>query len=175
MSNNNHNNSTSSYINEHSELLKTTSFSTKSIHFAQEPEKWDSRCVVAPIVLATTFKQFAPHEFIYDYGRCDNPTRRTLELAIAELENAKYGACFSSGIGAVTSAIHLIENGDHAILSDAIYGGTHNYLNKVAPKDGVQVTEVDMANIDNVVNALKPNTKVLILLIQDTSKSTGKK
>jgi cystathionine gamma-lyase len=74
-------------------------FATKAIHVAQEPEKWDSRCVIPPIVLSSTFKQTSPGEYTFDYGRSGNPTRNTLEGCLAPLEKAKYALCFSSGLG----------------------------------------------------------------------------
>jgi cystathionine gamma-lyase len=146
--------------NNHEDLLDNAGFATKAIHYAQEPEKWDSRCVAPPIVLSSTFKLFGSSSNSFEYGRMSNPTRQALEKTLAALENAKYGLCFSSGIGAISTASFLIGNGDHIILSDDIYGGTHRYYGHIAPQNGIESTNVDMTNLDNVSNALRPNTKV---------------
>lgn len=43
-------------------LAPRRSFTTRVIHTDQNPERWDSRCVVAPLYTSTTFKQKAPGE-----------------------------------------------------------------------------------------------------------------
>lgn len=43
-------------------LARRRSFTTKTIHTAQNPERWESHCVVSPIFTSTTFKQKAPGE-----------------------------------------------------------------------------------------------------------------
>ncbi|CAG5112764.1 Oidioi.mRNA.OKI2018_I69.chr2.g6943.t2.cds [Oikopleura dioica] len=54
-----------------------------------------------------------------------------------------------------------MKNGDHAVTGDDLYGGTNRYFNKVASKHGVEFTMVDVRNPDNVVAAIKPNTKMV--------------
>lgn len=50
-------------------------FETNALHAGQEPEQWESRCVVPPLVMSTTFKQYSPGVTAgYDYGRSGNPT-----------------------------------------------------------------------------------------------------
>ena len=135
-------------------------FATNAIHASQEPEKWDSRCVVQPIVLSTTFKQFGPGEYIFDYGRSGNPTRQTLEECLAKLEKAKYGLCFSSGLGATTTVSYLLETGKHVLLCDDVYGGSNRFFRLCASRMGISTTFVDMRDLDNISNNLKDNTAV---------------
>ena len=101
-------------------------FATLAIHAGQDPEKWNSRDLVPPITLATTFKQTKPgiqHPF---YGRCGNPTRSCLEECVAAIEDGKYGHCFSSGMAAIHAIINcFLQSGDHIITSDDVYGGTN--------------------------------------------------
>ena len=93
-------------------LIQDPAFATKAIHVGQEPEKWNSRAVVPPITLATTFKQDAPAQHRgYEYGRSGNPSRDVLEECLASLDNAKYGMCFASGLGATTAIVHLLNAG----------------------------------------------------------------
>ena len=93
-------------------LQQDPGFATKAIHVGQEPEKWNSRAVVPPITLATTFKQDGPAQHRgYEYGRSGNPSRSVLEECLASLDNAKYGMCFASGLGASTAVVHLLDAG----------------------------------------------------------------
>ncbi|CAG5114387.1 Oidioi.mRNA.OKI2018_I69.chrUn_1.g17208.t1.cds [Oikopleura dioica] len=140
-------------------------FGTDAIHAGQEPEKWDSRSVVPLIGLSTTFKQVSPgvlrHDR-YEYSRGGNPTRECLEECVAKLENGKHALAYASGLAATMSMVEaLLENGDHAVTGDDLYGGTNRYFNKVASKHGVEFTMVDVRNPDNVVAAIKPNTKMV--------------
>lgn len=140
-------------------------FGTDAIHAGQEPEKWDSRSVVPLIGLSTTFKQESPgvlrHDK-YEYSRGGNPTRECLEECVAKIENGKHALAYASGLAATMSMVEaLLENGDHAVTGDDLYGGTNRYFNKVASKHGVEFTMVDVRNPDNVVAAIKPNTKMV--------------
>ena len=147
---------------KHENHYENTGIATKAIHYAQETEKWDSRCVIPPIVLSSTFKLYDTSPYIY--GRLGNPTRDTLEKALAALENAKFGLCFSSGMGAITTASYLVGAGNHVILADNVYGGTSRFYNTFAPENGIEVDNVDMTDLQNVSKALKTNTKVHINL-----------
>jgi len=141
------------------------SFGTDAIHAGQEPEKWDSRSVVPLIGLSTTFKQESPgvlrHDK-YEYSRGGNPTRECLEECVAKIENGKHALAYASGLAATMSMVEaLLENGDHAVTGDDLYGGTNRYFNKVATKHGIEFNMVDVRNPDNVVAAIKPNTKMV--------------
>lgn len=96
----------------------------------------------------------------YDYGRSGNPSRNVLETCLAALEEGKHGLCFSSGLGAMTAITALLEAGDHLIAGDDLYGGTNRYIQKCLSKQGTKSTFVDMTNVQNVIDALQPNTKV---------------
>lgn len=64
----------------------------------------------------------------FEYGRSGNPTRNTLEECLAALDNGKYGLTFASGLGATTTIVSLLSNGDHIVSSDDLYGGTNRLL-----------------------------------------------
>jgi len=137
-------------------------FATDVLHEGQEPEQWNSRAVVPPISTATTFKQFAPAEHNgFEYSRSGNPTRNCLEKCIAAAEGGKHGMCFSSGLAATTTATQLWKAGDHIICMDDVYGGTNRYFNKCAAKFGLDVSMVDLTKVNNIMDALKPNTKMV--------------
>ncbi|XP_018315202.1 putative cystathionine gamma-lyase 2 [Mycetomoellerius zeteki] len=139
-------------------------FATIAIHAGQDPDQWNHCSVVPPMVMSTTFKQDSPappREYVY--GRSGNPTRNVLETCLAALENAKHAFCFSSGLGTLTAIAGLLEAGDHLIVGDDLYGGTNRYIQKCSSKQGVQHTFVDMTDVQNVKDAIQPNTKMVWL------------
>ncbi|XP_017778244.1 PREDICTED: putative cystathionine gamma-lyase 2 [Nicrophorus vespilloides] len=139
-------------------------FATRAIHSGQNPDNWDSMCVVPPIVLSTTFKQYGPADFKkYEYGRSGNPSRDVLETCLASLEDAKHGVCFSSGLGAITGLLGMFQSGDHIITGDDIYGGSNRLFNQVGKKFGFEVSHVDGTDVNNVAAAIQSNTKLIWL------------
>ncbi|KAI5643249.1 cys/Met metabolism PLP-dependent enzyme domain-containing protein [Phthorimaea operculella] len=145
--------------------LPNVGFSTAAIHSGQDPERWQSRAVVPPIVTATTFKQSSPYgehqEFVY--GRSGNPTRKSLEECLAAVEGAKYALTFASGLGAVSAIVSLISAGDHLLTSDDVYGGTTRLFRNVVARMGIEITYIDFTNLDDVRKSLKTNTKMIWL------------
>ena len=76
--------------------------------------------------MATTFKQISPGNHVgYEYGRTGNPTRNSLEAALAPLEKAKYAVVFSSGMGAVMTLSYLLKTGDHILTVVIIFTLNH--------------------------------------------------
>lgn len=73
---------------------KQEGFATLAVHAGQDHRQWKSGAVVPPIVASSTFGQHAPAQpFVpgMNYSRSLNPTRSSLETALAALENGKYG------------------------------------------------------------------------------------
>ncbi|CAB3380043.1 Hypothetical predicted protein [Cloeon dipterum] len=143
-------------------LKQEPGYATKAIHEGQEPSQWNSRAIVPPITLATTFEQDAPAKHRgYEYGRSGNPSRNVLEKCLAALDGAKHGLCFSSGLGATTGLVHLLSSGDHLLSVDDVYGGTGRYFRQCATKFGIQVDFVDATKLELLEKAIKPNTKMV--------------
>lgn len=139
-------------------------FATNAIHVGQDPDKWDSRTVVTPIILGTTFKQDEPGKhYGFEYGRSGNPTRNTLEETLASLEKAKHAMTFSSGLGALTTISYLLKSGDHVVLVDDVYGGTNRFFRHCASRMGIESTFVDMVDLDAIEHAFKDNTAMVWL------------
>src|SRR5438046_8731709 len=100
-------------------------FETRAIHEGQEPDP-ATGAITVPIYQTSTYAQEAVGEHKgYDYSRVANPTRTALQLCLASLESAEHGVAFSSGLGAVTTIIHLVEPGDRVVLVAAVYGGVY--------------------------------------------------
>ncbi|MFK7985140.1 MAG: cystathionine gamma-synthase [Sandaracinaceae bacterium] len=140
---------------------KSTRIETLAIHAGQEPDPV-SGAVMTPIVLASTFAQSSPgvHKG-WEYARTGNPTRDTLERCLAGLEGGSHGLCFASGCAAMTTLLHTLSPGDHIVASDDVYGGSYRILDKVMGPLGMETTQVDMTDPENVAKAIRPETKML--------------
>lgn len=83
-----------------------------------------------------------------------------LETCLAALEDGKHACTFSSGLGATTVLTALIKAGDHLIAGDDLYGGTNRYFQQCLTKQNIDISFIDMTNPQNVMKAIRPNTKV---------------
>jgi cystathionine beta-lyase/cystathionine gamma-synthase len=111
-------------------------FETRAIHVGQEPDP-ATGAVIVPIYQTSTYAQEAVgvHKG-YDYSRVANPTRTSLQLALASLENAEHGIAFSSGIGATSTLMHLLDPGDRCVLVADVYGGVYRMTSQVYEPKG---------------------------------------
>jgi len=136
-------------------------FGTKAIHAGQEPDP-TTGAIMTPIYQTSTYVQESPgvHKG-YAYARGKNPTRVALERCLAELENAKHGLCFSSGMGAADAIIKLLVPGDEVIATDDLYGGSYRMFTKVFAKYGIVFHFVDMHDFDALEKTVNAKTKML--------------
>ncbi len=136
-------------------------FATKVIHAGQEPDP-STGAIMTPIYQTSTFVQESPGKNKgYGYARGKNPTRNALEKCIAELENAKHGICFSSGMGAVDAVIKLLKPGDEVITGDDLYGGSYRMFTKVYQNWGIKFHFIDLNDPNNIKKHINSNTKLL--------------
>jgi cystathionine gamma-synthase len=133
-------------------------FETRAIHAGQDPDPVTG-AVVPPIHLATTFAQEEPGKAEYEYSRSDNPTRRSLEVAIASLEGAARGLAFASGMAAEDAILRALRPGDHLIVPNDAYGGTWRLVDKVYGPIGVTHTSVDLSDAESVAAAWTDTTR----------------
>lgn len=99
----------------------------------------------------------------YDYSRLANPTRTSLEEAIACLENGKFGFAFSSGMAAISTVLTLFTSNDHIILSDDLYGGTFRICDDIYKRYGLEFDYVDTSDLELIKAKIKPNTKAIFI------------
>lgn len=99
----------------------------------------------------------------YNYSRLQNPTRQELERTMAILEEGVEGYAFTSGQAANMAVFDYLKRGDHCLLCDDIYGGTHRIVEDIFKVNGIEISYVDMGNLDDVRAAMKPNTKMVFL------------
>ncbi|MFT3846364.1 MAG: cystathionine gamma-synthase [Lacibacter sp.] len=134
---------------------------TKVIHAGMVPDP-STGAIMTPIYQTSTYVQEAPGvNKGYEYARSQNPTRKALEDALAEIENGKYGLVFSSGVAATDAVIKLLSPGDEIIAANDMYGGTYRLFMKVFEKFGLKFNYVDTTNPANVKAALTANTKLI--------------
>ncbi|HOF16092.1 MAG TPA: aminotransferase class I/II-fold pyridoxal phosphate-dependent enzyme [Bacteroidales bacterium] len=146
-------------------------FNTKLIHAGAFEDEFGSATV--PIYQTSTFKFknaqhgadcFSGKSDGYIYTRIGNPTIRAFERNIAELENGYDGIATSSGIGAVSSVyMALLGAGSHIVSSDAVYGPARGILEQDFSRFNVEASFVNTSNTENILKAIRPNTKVLYI------------
>ncbi len=138
-----------------------TAFETRAIHAGQDPDP-ATGAIITPIYQTSTFVQSAVGEHLgYDYARSDNPTRSALQEALASLEGGAWALAYASGLAATQNVHYLLSPGDHILLSDDAYGGTHRFIAKVWSRYGIDYSLADMANLDAVRDGLRPNTRLV--------------
>jgi cystathionine gamma-synthase len=127
-------------------------FETRAIHDGQEPDP-ATGSVTVPIYQTSTYVQDAVgvHKG-YDYARVANPTRTALQLCLASLEGAEHGVAYSSGMGAVTTVMHLVNPGDHVVCVNDVYGGVYRLFSQVYEPKGYSF---DFIGVDEINNSLR--------------------
>ncbi len=113
-------------------------FETRAIHEGQQPDPATGALTV-PIYQTSTFVQEAVGEHQgYDYSRAGNPTRTALQLCLASLEGAEHGAAFSSGLGATTTIMHLVNPGERVVCVNDVYGGVFRMFSQIYQPKGYE-------------------------------------
>jgi len=138
-------------------------FSTRALHVGQGPDP-ATGAVVQPIHMAATFAQqgVGKHQG-FEYSRTGNPTRNALEECLASLEDAKHCLAFSSGLGAETTLMLLLNPGDRVVYMEDVYGGTFRLFDKVLKRYGLEFSAIDASDIDAVEKAMTPQTRMVWL------------
>jgi cystathionine beta-lyase/cystathionine gamma-synthase len=138
-------------------------FSTKAIHAGVEPDP-STGSIMTPVHLTSTYAQeeLGKHKG-YEYSRASNPTRTALERNIAALEGGREGLAFASGMAATAAVFHLLEAGDHIIVSRNVYGGTYRLGKLVLSSYKLDFEFVDTTDVKNIDTAIRPNTKMVFV------------
>jgi cystathionine beta-lyase/cystathionine gamma-synthase len=136
-------------------------FETRAIHEGQEPDP-ATGAIITPIYQTATFVQDAVGEHKgYDYSRVANPTRTALQRALASLESADHGIAFSSGLGATTTLMHLVDPGQRVVLIADVYGGVYRMTSQVYEPKGYLFDYVPAADFPNLREHLDENTRMV--------------
>ena len=139
-------------------------FKTREVHAGVSPDPVTG-AILTPIYQTTTYVQESVDQYLakgYSYSRSGNPTVTALENRITALEGGAGSLCFATGMSATSSTLMALLNaGDHVILSDVVYGGTHRVTTKVLSRFGVEASFVDTAEPANVKAAIRNNTRLI--------------
>ena len=136
---------------------------TLAVHVGREIEP-GTGAVTPSITLATTFERAEDGSFPdgkYVYTRSANPNRNGLERCVAAMEGGSIAIAFASGMAAASAILQALDAGDHVILPDDLYHGVRFVSRDVFGRWGLQVSYVDLTNLDAVKSAIQPNTKMI--------------
>lgn len=148
-------------------------FETLQVHAGQEHADTTTGARAVPIyqTAAYVFDNAADAEARFSlkqqgniYGRLTNPTQEALEACMAALEGGVGALAVASGAAAITYAImNLARQGDHIVAEKNIYGGTYNLLAHTLKDYGISVTFVDIYDLNGIEEAIKSNTKAIMI------------
>jgi len=145
-------------------MARKHNFDTVAIHAGQEFDP-ATGAVIPPIYQTATFVQESIGVLRggYEYSRGGNPTRTSLETLLAAIEGGKHGLSFASGLAAEDTLLRaILAPGDHIVLGNDVYGGTHRLIERVHGPWGVRNTTVEMSDLRAVERAIIPGeTRIL--------------
>ncbi|TDW30462.1 cystathionine gamma-synthase [Cryobacterium psychrophilum] len=145
-------------------MAKKKNFDTVAIHAGQAFDP-TTGAVIPPIYQTSTYVQESIGNLRggYEYSRGGNPTRNSLETLLAALEGGKHGLSFASGLAAEDTLLRaILKPGDHIVLGNDVYGGTHRLIERVHGSSGVRNTTVDLSDLRAVEKAIiAGETKIL--------------
>lgn len=98
------------------------------------------------------------------YSRYMNPTVRTFEERMAQLEGGEQTVATASGMAAIMATVmSLCSAGDHILVSRAVFGATVSLFDKYFKRFGIEVDYVPLSDLDAWRAAFKPNTRMLFI------------
>ena len=123
----------------------------------------NTNAVSVPIYLSTTFirNEDGSYNNDFSYTRSNNPNRQILENSLALLEGGKICYTFSSGMAAISAIFQSLNTGDHILLPDDVYYNVYMLTTEIFERWGLEFTIVDMSNKNEVISAIKDNTKLI--------------
>jgi len=142
---------------------KELSIDTKVIH-AGEPTPRIAGAVSMPIFQTAMFEYSG--EKTYDqirYIRLNNtPNHLALHAKLAALEDAEAALVAASGMAAITtSMLTVLSAGDHLLIQDCLYGGTHDFVTRDLGSFGIHYSFIDADQPASWLEQLRPNTKAI--------------
>ncbi|HEY3935061.1 MAG TPA: cystathionine gamma-synthase [Gemmatimonadales bacterium] len=137
-------------------------FATLAVHAGAMPDPV-AGAVMPPIYQTSTYTQDGlgrPHNG-YEYARTSNPTRNAWQRNLAALEGATHAFAFASGLAALDAVLKLLASGDHVVVGNNIYGGSHRQMERIYQRFGLSFSFVDMRDISLVEAAMQPTTRMI--------------
>lgn len=142
---------------------------TWAVHGGNRPDE-TTGAIRTPIVMANSYRLPADPATLDDtdpdvlvYARESGANQLGLETKLAALEHGEAAAVFGSGMAALHAAFFtILDPGDHAVVSDVVYGRVHGLFDSLLPtKLGITVDFVDITDLDAVRAAVRPTTRLI--------------
>jgi cystathionine beta-lyase/cystathionine gamma-synthase len=115
-----------------------------------------------PIFTSSSFEYLDREHFPYP-RYFNTPNQEAVVRKLCALENAEDGVLFSSGMAAVSTAVLTFAGaGDHVVMLDELYGGTHAFATDTFDRLGIRYTFVD-TDAEAVSQAMTPTTRVIVI------------
>ena len=150
--------------------MKDNSFKTKSVREGQKSSNEQEHS--AAIFLTSSFRfdsaEQAAERFDSNqgnvYSRFTNPTVESFQTKLAGLEGAEKCQATASGMSAIFATIMtILKPGEHMVASRCMFGTTIVLLNSIIEKFGIQVTFVDLPDLEGWEKSIQKNTKLFLL------------
>ncbi len=134
---------------------------TKCIHSGQGADTI-TRGINTPIFPSSAHEYLDADDVAYPrYFNTFN--QKVIVRKICELEEAEDGIIFSSGMAAISTVLlSFLKAGDHIILQDEIYGGSHAFAEKFLERFGISYSFV-ATDPESVESAIKPETRIIFI------------
>lgn len=144
---------------------------TLALHVGQEQADPTTGSRAVPIYQTTSYvfdssqhaaDRFALRDSGNIYGRLTNTTQGVFEERMAALEGGVAALAVASGAAAITYTLqNILQNGDHIVAADNLYGGSFNLITHTLPTQGITNTIVNVNDLEALEQAIRPNTKVI--------------
>ncbi|MDD7461807.1 MAG: O-acetylhomoserine aminocarboxypropyltransferase/cysteine synthase [Prevotellaceae bacterium] len=144
---------------------------TLALHVGQEQADPTTGSRAVPIYQTTSYvfdssqhaaDRFALRDSGNIYGRLTNTTQGVFEERMASLEGGVAALAVASGAAAITYTLqNILQNGDHIVAADNLYGGSFNLITHTLPTQGITNTIVNVNDLEALEQAIRPNTKVI--------------
>lgn len=152
--------------------IEKMNFATKTIHSGESPDP-STGAMFPPLFQTATYlldyvgegeDLFFKESHGYSYTRTANPTTKVLENKLAVITDYEECVVTSSGLGAISAVLStILRPGDHVVVGDVIYGSTVTLFNDHFREYGIEVTYVDTSCVEDVISAMKENTKLIYI------------
>jgi len=158
-------------VPKHENNAHRNGFHTRAVQTYHDGKK-ENRPLSTPIQRATTFQAASSesHGILFRdrtdtlYTRFGNPTLSAAEEKMALLEKAESALVFGSGMGAITTLLlTFLESGDQVVAQREIFAQTFTFLDRLARSLGIETDFVDSTRTEEVVEAIRPNTKLIYI------------
>ena len=150
--------------------MKDSSFKTKSVREGHQPSNEQEHS--AAIFLTSSYRfdnaEQAAERFETNqgnvYSRFTNPTVSSFQDKLAVLEGAEKCQATASGMSAIFATIMtILKPGEHMVASRCMFGTTIVLLNSIIEKFGINVTFVNLSDLDGWKQSIQKNTKLFLL------------